>query len=268
VRIYDSTALVFSGLTRAQLEAAVDRMAEDEYEGAELVGCTAKMLRKLLRGSDAEAAVPALLAARDAHLAAEREAQQAAARAAADAAAATAAEVAAAAAVRVAEAASAVAAKTAETAALVAADAAAKAAPSCGVCFEPYGDEAVPRMLTSCGHTFCEGCLSMMLRCARRYRPRRPAVLQALIVEPLTVLACEQAVARYQRTETAGVPEVPQAVRRQGRARGRAADQLRHHGRLTIRKMPLGLQRWTAAAPQLRKRGPDGDACCNAHSEV
>jgi hypothetical protein len=43
---------------------------------------------------------------------------------------------------------------------------AAKAAPSCQICFENYGEGVVPRILTSCGHTFCEGCLSQMLRCA------------------------------------------------------------------------------------------------------
>jgi hypothetical protein len=42
--------------------------------------------------------------------------------------------------------------------------AAAKAAPSCQICFEPYGAAIVPRMLR-CGHTFCEPCLSKMLRC-------------------------------------------------------------------------------------------------------
>jgi ankyrin repeat protein len=104
------------GLTPDQLAAVACRMAEDEYEGAELVGCTAKTLRKLLKGSNAEDMVPALLAARDAHLAAEREAQEH------------------------------------------------LATPSCGVCFDAYSEEVVPRMLTSCGHTFCEGCLNMMLR--------------------------------------------------------------------------------------------------------
>ena len=44
----------FSGLTPAQLEAVGDKMGEHEYEGAELVGCTAKMLRRLLKGSDGE----------------------------------------------------------------------------------------------------------------------------------------------------------------------------------------------------------------------
>jgi hypothetical protein len=59
------------GLTPAQLAAVNDIMAEDEYEGAQLVGLTAKSLRRLLKGTAAEDAVPALLAARDAHLAAE-----------------------------------------------------------------------------------------------------------------------------------------------------------------------------------------------------
>ena len=45
-------------------------------------------------------------------------------------------------------------------------EAVAKAAPSCQICFEPYGGAVVPRMLVACGHTFCEKCLSTMLRCA------------------------------------------------------------------------------------------------------
>jgi hypothetical protein len=105
------------GLTPDQLAAAAERMAEHEYEGAELVGCTAKTLRRLLTGSDAEEAAPLLLAARDEYLAAEREAHEY------------------------------------------------LATPSCGVCFDAYSEEIVPRIL-ACGHTFCEGCLNMMLRCA------------------------------------------------------------------------------------------------------
>jgi hypothetical protein len=60
------------GLTAAQRAAAAEIMAEDEYEGAELATVKPKTLARLLKGSDAEGAVPALLAARDAHLAAER----------------------------------------------------------------------------------------------------------------------------------------------------------------------------------------------------
>ena len=104
----------FSGLAPAQLEAVGDRMGEHEYEGAELVGCTAKMLRRLLKGSDGEEAVPLLLAARDAHLATERKQQQAAATKIAAVAAAKA-----------------EAAATKSTAA-AGAEAVAKAAPSCG----------------------------------------------------------------------------------------------------------------------------------------
>jgi hypothetical protein len=51
-------------------------------------------------------------------------------------------------------------------------------APSCQICFEPYSGAVVPRILVACGHTFCEKCLSMMLRCAthaRRHVPLRSA---------------------------------------------------------------------------------------------
>jgi hypothetical protein len=58
------------GLTSAQRVAAAEEMAEDEYNGQTLIGTTAKSLRRLLKGTEAEEAVPALLAARDAHLAA------------------------------------------------------------------------------------------------------------------------------------------------------------------------------------------------------
>ena len=44
-------------------------MAADEYDGTELVAATAKNLRRLLKGTAAEEAVPLLLAARDGHLA-------------------------------------------------------------------------------------------------------------------------------------------------------------------------------------------------------
>jgi hypothetical protein len=59
------------GLTAAQRAAAAAEMAEDEYNGQTLIGATAKSLRRLLKGTAAEEAVPALLAARDAHLVAE-----------------------------------------------------------------------------------------------------------------------------------------------------------------------------------------------------
>jgi hypothetical protein len=58
------------GLTAAQRVAAAAEMAEDEHNGSDLFHATAKTLRRLLKGTAAEAAVPALLAARDAHLAA------------------------------------------------------------------------------------------------------------------------------------------------------------------------------------------------------
>ena len=35
---------------------------------------------------------------------------------------------------------------------------------SCSICFEPYGNHTMPRILAGCGHTFCGGCLDKMLR--------------------------------------------------------------------------------------------------------
>ena len=132
-------------------------MAEDEYDGPLLIAATVKTLRRLLKGTEAEGAVPLLLAARDAQLAREQQRQvrqdEVAYAAAAEAA--------------TAESASAAAAEVA------AAQAAAEvAAPSCQICFEPYGGAVVPRMLVACGHTFCEACLSKMLRCAGRPLPQ------------------------------------------------------------------------------------------------
>ena len=67
------------GLTAAQRAAARALMEEDEYDGADLAVAKPKRLLKLLKGSDAEGAVPLLLAARDAHLAASAEPAAAAA---------------------------------------------------------------------------------------------------------------------------------------------------------------------------------------------
>jgi ankyrin repeat protein len=58
------------GLTPAQRSAAAEEMAEDEYDGQLLIGANTKTLRRLLKGTEAEEAVPTLLAARDAYLAA------------------------------------------------------------------------------------------------------------------------------------------------------------------------------------------------------
>jgi hypothetical protein len=58
------------GLTAAQRAAAAQIMAEDGYEGAELAVVKPTTLRRLLKGTEAGEAVPALLAARDAYLAA------------------------------------------------------------------------------------------------------------------------------------------------------------------------------------------------------
>ena len=63
------------GLTAAQRAAAAEEMAEDEYDGPQLAIVTSKRLWRLLKGTAAEAAVPTLLAARDAHLAAEKAAE-------------------------------------------------------------------------------------------------------------------------------------------------------------------------------------------------
>jgi hypothetical protein len=75
------------GLTVAQRAAVAAEMAEDEYSGQMLIWTTAKSLRRLLRGTAAEGAVPLLLAARDAHLAAAAAETAAAATVAATAAA-------------------------------------------------------------------------------------------------------------------------------------------------------------------------------------
>jgi hypothetical protein len=74
------------GLTAAEQAATVEMIAEDEYDGSDLAVVKAKMLRRLLKGTEAEGAVPLLLAARDAHLAAAAEETAAAATAAAEAA--------------------------------------------------------------------------------------------------------------------------------------------------------------------------------------
>jgi hypothetical protein len=58
-------------LTAAQWTAAAAEMAEDEFNGPHLFHATAKSLRRLLKGTAAEAAVSALLTTRDVHLAAE-----------------------------------------------------------------------------------------------------------------------------------------------------------------------------------------------------
>ena len=106
------------GLTAAQQVAAAEEMAEDEYDGDALVHVKPKTLLRVLKGTAAEAAVPALLAARDAHLAAEA-AEEAAAEAADAAAAAEAA--------------------AAEATAPEPATAELAAAPGCQICFEAYG---------------------------------------------------------------------------------------------------------------------------------
>jgi hypothetical protein len=149
-----------SGLTAAQRAAALERV---EYDGEELAAVKPKRLLKLLKGSEAEAAVPLLLAARDAVLAAEE-----AARTAAAAAAIATAEAATAAALATAEVAAAAAAVVAAVPEPDPAPAAAAERPSCSICLEPYSvaGGVVPRVLVTCGHCFCERCLDTMLRCA------------------------------------------------------------------------------------------------------
>jgi hypothetical protein len=56
-------------MTAAQRSALAQIMAEDEYNGADLIGFTERTLRRVLRGSGAEESAPLLLAARDAYLA-------------------------------------------------------------------------------------------------------------------------------------------------------------------------------------------------------
>jgi hypothetical protein len=204
---------------------------DGDTDGQELVAMTAKRLQKMLKKADLdgdpEAAAEAVLALRDAllatamaavpslhaHLSAGQHEQQHTAEAAATAAAAV------------------EAAKTIAVAEAVvkAQEAAAKAAASCQICFEPYGGGVVPRMLVACGHTFCEECLSKMLRCAPS---TSSCVHRSACIEPPHARA-NQATATEERPEANGVPEVPHEVLRQGRAGGRAADQLRRHGHLS-----------------------------------
>jgi hypothetical protein len=159
------------GLTAAQRVAALERVAEEEYDGKELAAAKPKRLMKLLKGSEAEGAVPLVLAARDAQLAAE----EAAVAAAADAAVVTAVAAAAADAATAARAIAAIEAATA-AAVLPPAVAAMPSAeqPACIICLEPYSavGGVVPRMLR-CGHEFCESCLDVMLAPVPPARKRR-----------------------------------------------------------------------------------------------
>ena len=57
------------GLTAEQLHRVRAKLAEEEYDGEELVGATSpKTFRRLRRGTGAEEAVPLLLAARDSYI--------------------------------------------------------------------------------------------------------------------------------------------------------------------------------------------------------
>jgi hypothetical protein len=143
-----------------QRSALAKIMADDQYNGADLIGFTERLLPRVLKGSGAEAAAPLLLAARDEQLAAEEARAVAAATAIASAA----------------EAAAAAAASSAAAAAVTAPEPAPAAAtterPSCSICMEPYSTAGgvVPRILVTCGHDYCEGCLDAMLWCATASR--------------------------------------------------------------------------------------------------
>jgi hypothetical protein len=142
------------GLTVAQRTAATMIMAEDEYEGAELATVKPKTLRRLLKDSDAEEAVPLLLTARDAQLVIEEAATTAAKSA--NAASTTATD-----AIAPATDFAAVPPPTVAAVALVA-----QCQLACTICLEPYSvaDGVVPRILIACGHSFCEVCLDRMLQ--------------------------------------------------------------------------------------------------------
>ena len=113
------------GLTEAQRAAVRARLAEDELIGEDLLGWTARSLPRLLRGTGAAEVAPLLLAARDEY------------------------------------------GSVACNGPVIPSSAAAAARPgtrTCPICMEEYGDVAtVPRLLVTCGHTFCEGCLDRML---------------------------------------------------------------------------------------------------------
>jgi hypothetical protein len=191
--------------TKAALRTAFE---EDDTDGNDLAMLPTKRLQKMLKKADLDGDLPAaaavVLALRDAlltpaaaaapllppHLSTGQNEQRHAVSAMSAVETGLAAAATATAAATVADAtrtlvvAVADAAGKAEEAAAKAEEAAAKAAPSCQICFEPYGGAVVPRILVACGHTFCESCLSTMLRCAAAHTHARTIARRSARVTP------------------------------------------------------------------------------------
>ena len=100
----------------------------------------------------------------------------------------------------------------------------------------------MPRLLP-CGHAFCEGCLSRMLRCAPRSSHALSLGMGTSSREKLKAVTCcwldglntklsharrGQATPGERGWEAAGVPEVPRTLHRQGWRRAHTPRGLRH----------------------------------------